>query len=286
MSDESTKSDVAAPAAECQPEVIDWLRHPVALTIRQLLMRSEREQLQRILIDDEENIVQALAAGVTIESVFYAGDVRISNELQDQLPGDVRVYEVAKRTCKKLFEKEKVTRVFAIAHLPPPLPLKQLLATSGDLVVLEDLGISGNIGAIVRTAVAMGVGGLVLLNADHIDIYDRRLIRASRGFVFALPVVTATTDDWLGFCDRHGIPLLVTDAHGDKLVDEITSLSDRLAIVFGSEKGGVSAPIADAATLRIRIPMAPQVESLNVSAAAGITLYHRRQFNQRAPSGR
>ena len=73
--------------------------------------------------------------------------------------------------------------------------------------------------------------------------------------------------------------MLVTNAHAEKLVHEISSIPQRLMIVFGSEKEGCSQAITDAATLQVRIPINQRVESLNVSAAAGITLYSRVVFN-------
>lgn len=262
-------------------DVVNSLLHPLALTIRQVLTRSGREELDRILIDDEENIDQALDAGVTIESLFYAGDKTISEGLRQKLPPDVTVHEVAKRTCKKLFENEKISRIFAIARTPTPPTLEALAAIRQDIVVLEDVSISGNVGSIVRTSLALGIGGIILLNTDAVDVYDRRLIRASRGYLFSLPIVTATTEELLLFCKRVGLQVLVTSSQADTLVDEISQLPQRFAIVFGSEKEGCSQALIDAATLQVKIPMNPKVESLNVSTAAGITLYNRLRFNTR-----
>lgn len=194
------------------------------------------------------------------------------------MPPHVTIHEVAKRTCKKLFENDKVSRIFAIAEAPAPKTLDSLLATKRDIIVLDRVSISGNVGAIIRTSLAMGAGGMVLLDGDAVDIYDRRLIRASRGYVFALSVVTATTEAFLCFRAAHALPLLVTMPHAaaDVRVDEIAALPQPLAIVFGGEKDGCSQALMDAASSRVEIPISSTVESLNVSAAAAITLYARR----------
>jgi 23S rRNA (adenosine1067-2'-O)-methyltransferase len=262
------------------PLLIDSLLHPLAQPIRQLLTRTGRQELNRILIDDEENILQALEAGVEIESVYYAGDEVVSEKLRKNLTAGATIHEVAKRTTKKLFENDKISRIFAIAETPKSLGLQALTTISKDVVVLEDLGISGNIGNIIRTSLALGVGGIVLLNMDPLDIYDRRLIRASRGYVFSLPIMTASTSQLIDYCQQNNQQLLVTSATAARTVDEIASISQRLLIVFGSEKEGASSEIERAATLQVRIPIDQRVESLNVSAAAGITLYNRIQFNQ------
>lgn len=266
--------------ARANPGVVDSLLHPMAILIRQLLTRSGRLELNLVLIDDEENIIQALDAGVEIHSLYHSGGKLPSTDLIGQLPANIGIYEVAKRTCKKLFENDKVTRVFAIAHTPAMLGLDSLLETPRDIVALEDLTISGNIGAIVRTSVAFGISGIVLLNAESVDIYDRRIIRASRGHIFSLPVVTATTEEFIRFCRRSDLPLLVMAAQARNLVHDAASLPRRLGIVFGSETDGCSQTLMDAATRQVQIPTHSKVESLNVSTAAGIMLYNRVWFNQ------
>jgi TrmH family RNA methyltransferase len=150
----------------------------------------------------------------------------------------------------------------------------------GDIVALEDLTISGNIGAIVRTSLAFGVGSIVLLNADPVDVYDRRIIRASRGHIFSLPVVIATTEELVQFCRQYKLPILVMAARAPKLVGEVAALPQRLVIALGSEKDGCSETLMNAASLQVQIPTHPRVESLNVSTAAGIMLYNRLWFNR------
>ena len=269
--------------APYNPLLIDSLNHPLAGPIRQLLTRTGRQELNQILIDDEENILQALEAGIEIESVYYAGDEVVSETLRKNLTAGATIHEVAKRTTKKLFENDKISRIFAIAETPKPRGLEALKTITKDVVVLEDLSISGNIGNIIRTSLALGVGGILLLNMDPLDIYDRRLIRASRGYVFSLPILTATTSELIDYCKQNNQSLLVTSATATQTVDEIASISERLLIVFGSEKEGASPEIEQAATLQVRIPINERVESLNVSAAAGITLYNRVKFNQVVP---
>jgi TrmH family RNA methyltransferase len=259
--------------------VVDSLLHPRAMLIRQVLTRPGRIEHDLILIDDEENIRQALDAGVEIHPLYYSGGETLSPQLIRKLSTSTSIHEVAKRTCKKLFENDKMSRVFAIAHTPALRRLDSLLETSRDIVALEDLTISGNIGAIIRTSLAFRAGGIVLLNAQPVDIYDRRLIRASRGHVFSLPIMTATTHEFIQFCKQRQLPILVMAVEADRGVQEVASLAGRLVIVVGSEKDGCSEALTDAAALRVQIPTDAKVESLNVSTVAGIVLYSRTWFN-------
>lgn len=262
------------------PFFIDSLNHPLAGPIRKLLSREGRRELNQILIDDEENILQALEAGVDIESVYYAGEETVSDELRKKLTPGATIHEVAKRTSKKLFENDKISRIFAVAQTPKRIALDALKTIKKDIVVLEDLSISGNIGNITRTSLALGIGGIVLLNMDPVDLYDRRLIRASRGCLFSLPMIPASTEDFLNYCRTHKETLLVMDMNADKTIDDLAAVSNRMLIVFGSEKEGCSPEIENAATLKARIPIGNKVESLNVSASAGIAIYSRAKVNQ------
>jgi 23S rRNA (adenosine1067-2'-O)-methyltransferase len=262
------------------PFLVDSLNHPLAGPIRKLLHRDGRRELNQIIIDDEENILQAIEAGVEIDSLYYAGEETVSENLRKNLTAGATIHEVAKRTTKKLFENDKISRIFAIAQTPKPIGLEALKSIQKDIVVLEDLSISGNIGNITRTSLALGVGGILLLNMDPVDLYDRRLIRASRGYLFSLPMITASTADFLDYCKKNNESLMVMDMQADKSIDDIAAIPNRLLLAFGSEKDGCSPEIENAATMKVRIPISDRVESLNVSASAGITLYSRSKFNQ------
>jgi TrmH family RNA methyltransferase len=258
--------------------LIDSLRHPQSATIRSLLTLSAETARHSILVDDEDNILRALNAGIAVRSIFQSDSVTLSDDLRQRLPSTARHYTVARRTCTKLFGNDKVSRVFAVADSPPPQSLDALSATERDIVVLDGISIAGNIGAIVRTAVALAAGGIALVNTRAADPFDRRVIRASRGFLFALPLVTTTTEELIDFCSMHDRPLLVATPAGERSLDEIPS-SRPAAMVFGSEKASCSRQLADAATLRVTIPTIAAVESLNVAAAAAITLHSRYRFN-------
>ena len=97
------------------PFLVDSLNHPLAGPIRKLLTREGRRDLNQIIIDDEENILQAIEAGVEIDSLYFAGEETVSETLRKNLTAGATIHEVAKRTTKKLFENDKISRVFAIA---------------------------------------------------------------------------------------------------------------------------------------------------------------------------
>ena len=117
--------DMNEPSAN-NPFLVDSLNHPLAGPIRKLLTREGRRELNQIIIDDEENIFQALEAGIEIESVYFSGDDKVSDALREKLTAGATIHEVAKRTTKKLFENDKLSRIFAIAETPKPIGLEKL----------------------------------------------------------------------------------------------------------------------------------------------------------------
>ncbi len=264
---------LSRPTPSTEVEIVDSLSHPLAVWLREVL-DGPQKAARLIVVDDEENIFQALRAGLKVVRVFHTADQPLSERLRCALPPTATTHEITKRTGKKLFETSKLSRTFAVAQAPEPPELTDLAVLAKDLVVLEAPGISGNVGAIIRTAAAFGVGGIVLLDAE-IGVYDRRLIRASRGHLFSLPVVQATTADFLTFCRQHDLTLLITNPHASCPVDALAGIQGRLAIAFGNEKEGYSEALLEAAAFQVKIPMNPPVESLNVSAAAAITLFQR-----------
>lgn len=103
---------------------------------------------------------------------------------------------------------------------------------------------------------------------------DRRLVRASRGLVFELPVVLSDAEAVRATLDRHGVPLVALAATGSRPLLDMAA-PRRVALLLGSERHGPSDLLAGAARAEVAIPMAAGVESLNVSVAAGVALHVR-----------
>jgi tRNA G18 (ribose-2'-O)-methylase SpoU len=152
-----------------------------------------------------------------------------------------------------------------------PLPsLATVLASSRRIAVLEGLNDAENLGAIARSARAFGIDALVI-DATCTDPYYRRTVRVSMGEVLFLPVARA--EDWpaaLASIEAAGFETWALTPAGD--ADDIWSLRrpELLALVLGAEGSGLRPATLSAATRRVRIPIAPAVDSLNVAAAAAV----------------
>lgn len=244
-------------------EIVDNVLHPDAVLLSALLSREGRHERGLMIIDDEENVAEAKKAGVVIRSEFST----------DEAP-KAGVKKLSWRTAKKIFGTDRASRYLAVAEIPAPLSADDVLKRPGDVVLLEDLAISGNIGAIIRTSLGLGAAGLIAVSGD-IDLSDRRLVRASRGYLFHLPVAAVPLPDALQAIRRSGKTLVLASAHGGETPATLAELPGDAVLAFGSEKDGSSLALEAAALKRVNIPMPGPVESLNVSVSAAILLYGR-----------
>lgn len=256
--------------------VIDDIRHPLLRRVADV-MRSVAPRPRTLIVDDEENIRQAIAAGVQIDSLFATPGVDLADEFQTRVTA-VPVHLVQESVMKGLFKAEKRSRVFALARAPKPATWDDVTARSGDVIVLDGVRIAGNIGAIIRSACAFDAAGIILLNSGLTNVFDRRLIRASRGLAFSIPMVIADGPQLAEFLRTERIPLASLAADGDAPLSSIGAAAERVALLMGSERIGASAELEDLADWRCSVPMNRGVESLNVSVATGIALYERRRL--------
>jgi len=150
-------------------------------------------------------------------------------------------------------------------------------ARGKDIVVLEDLGDASNVGAMFRNALAFGAGA-VFLSPGTADPLYRKSIRVSAGAVVALPFTRLA--DWprgLGRLHDAGYTLLALTPRPDAV--SIGALGGGhpkpapVALLLGTEGRGLSAGALAMADLHVRIPMAPEMDSLNVATAGAVALH-------------
>lgn len=167
----------------------------------------------------------------------------------------------------------------ALGARPAPVTLETVAAGAHRLVVLEDVNDHENLGAIARSAAALGSDGLVL-NPRCCDPLSRRALRVSMGATLELPCVRAT--DWpaaLGVLRGLGFTVLaLTPRPGAEPLEAVRpAASDRVALLLGAEGPGLTEAALAAADRLVRIPVSSRVDSLNVAAAAAIACHHVRR---------
>ena len=140
------------------------------------------------------------------------------------------------------------------------------------LLIGECLSDPGNIGTLIRTAAAAGANG-VILSAGSGDIYNPKTIRAAAGASLRIPVISgADLKEVIPLLKSQGIMILAAHLEGAVLPYDL-DLCQSLGILIGNEAHGLSEELSTLADIRIKLPMAPGIESLNASVAGGILLY-------------
>lgn len=194
------------------------------------------------------------------------------------------IYVAPKALFKEITGYEVVRSALAVFERPSLPNATELLDSLGArrVAVLEDIGNSTNIGAIFRSAAALSVDAVLVTPSCHDPLF-RRAARVSMGTVFQVPWTRiGSVQSWAG----EGIPLLHDlgfKVAAMALSDESISLDDealrsceKLAIVLGTEGEGLSQATIDASDYTVKIPMAHDVDSLNVAAASAVAFWELR----------
>ena len=151
--------------------------------------------------------------------------------------------------------------------------LEDVLARSqaGPLLAIAGVQDPGNLGTILRSAEAFGAGGALLWEGT-VSPFNPKVVRASAGSIFRLPVARVKLSTALGRMREYGLRLIATASHKGTPLDQ-AKLAGPLAIFIGSEGAGLPRDLIKEMDEVVAIPQAPQVESLNAGVAASIVLY-------------
>lgn len=190
--------------------------------------------------------------------------------------GDIPVYYGSRELLKNL-TGFPLTRIVMCAMRRPQLPsVEEVLKDANRIVVIDSVTNTTNIGAIFRSAIALGVDA-VLLTRTTCDPLNRRAVRVSMGTVFQAP--WTWLDEPLTSLHKYGFrtaAMALTD-QSIPLDDPALKDIDRLALVMGTEGDGLSREAISNADYVVRIPMKNNVDSLNVAAAAAVAFWELRK---------
>ena len=236
------------------------------------------------MLEGPHLVGEALAAGVALDGLFLTPELAAradGRELAGRAACDVELVEPA--LLASLMDADTPQGALAVARLPRA-GVASLPHRSGAVYLyLDGIQYPGNVGAIARVAEAAGAAGIACAPGTAHPNHPRAL-RASAGSLLRLPVaVDASPRD----LHDHLAPLAPTwialVAHGGtELYGE--PLTGTLVLALGAEGAGLSAAAERLAAVRLRVPTAPPVESLNVATAAAVVLFELRRRGLRAPA--
>ncbi len=224
------------------------------------------------MAEGDRVIQRALDAGHQLQSVLV--DSRRASAVPGSRP-DLPVYAASPDVLTAVTGRPRLRDPIACFERPSPRVAAELLSSARTVAVLEGIVNPTNVGVIMRCAAGLGIDA-VLLDPSSCDPLYRRAVRVSMGEVFAVPFARLSSFPG-GFDEvaRAGFQTvaLTPDPRAIELGAFERADSEKLAIVVGSEGPGLTESTLEAVDVRVQIPMAAGVDSINVGSAAAVAFY-------------
>lgn len=238
--------------------------------LRRLGQRRGREREGLVLVEGIRAIEEVLDAGASPQLALVAPRLKKlagGSELEDRIGSlGAPVERVDDGELGAVADTDHPQGVLLVCRQPddPGLP-----RVPGLYLVLDAVQDPGNVGTLVRAAVAFGLDGVVALDGTA-DPWGAKAVRASTGLVFRIGVTRQDAESTMDALASLGVPVLVADPMGTPVGYRSEA---RWALVIGNEGGGVRPSVAGRATGAVRIPMRGPAESLNAAVAGAILMY-------------
>jgi TrmH family RNA methyltransferase len=266
-------------------ETITSPANPRVKQAARLRSAAERRETGLTLVDGIRELTRAAAAGVAIEAVFVAGDETGDVErtaardacLEACRSRGAAIVALAPRAFEKVAFGDRDEGLVGVVRFQPRGLADVAFPVGRPLLVAEAVEKPGNLGAILRTADAAGLAGVIACDSGT-DVANPAVIRASLGTVFSVPLAVAAADEVIAWCREHRRRVVAATPEGTHPWHEVP-LAGATVIVVGSEAHGLSpawhgAALAKTITLEtVSLPMRGIADSLNVSATAAVLAY-------------
>jgi TrmH family RNA methyltransferase len=247
---------------------ITSLQNPRVKYIVKLREKRQRDRDGLMLVEGFYDLKMALASGLWPQTIFIAPDLA-----DEKLPPgiDAETLTVSREVFEKMSYRDNPDGWLAVF----PVPVRKFdtltLSQSPFLILAESVEKPGNLGAILRTADAAGVDGLIVCD-PRTDVFNPNVVRASRGTLFTVPTVQSTNQVALDWLKSKNIKIIAATPHTDFLYSDL-DLSQPLVIAVGTEDEGLTDFWMQNSDLQVKIPMMGKVNSLNVSTSTAILAY-------------
>ncbi len=224
--------------------------------IRSLSDKKYRDEYGLYVVEGVKMVNEAFLLGQDVVSVVR------SEHANFQMQSDTEITVVTEEVFGCLTNEVSPQGVLAVIKKPS----QKLKSPSGSCLFLDGVSDPGNVGAIIRTAVASGYKELYL--TDCADAYSPKAVRSSMSGIYGVTVYIGKKDEILGVINK---PLVVADMGGENVFT--VNAPNEFCLVIGNEAHGVSKEVKEMADLTVSIPMQSGMESLNASVSAGILMY-------------
>ena len=254
------------------PEMITSSKNQHVQHIRELLAKkSSREEHGSFIVEGVRLCEEALKSGSLPRLVFYSEicSARGLELVQQASKAGSKVFFVKHDILDALSDTE-TTQGLLMVMQTHPLPVPETLDF---VLVIDQVRDPGNLGTILRTAVAAGVQA-VFSTPGSVDAWSPKVVRSAMGAHFFIPIALKSWDDISSLCKNQQKPLTTFLAEsGDGVALWKADLKSPIALVIGGEADGASAEVKAGVDVFINIPMPGGFESLNAAIAASIILF-------------
>lgn len=240
--------------------------------VRKLSSKKHRDAEGKFVIEGINLVEEALRKNVQLDMIIISDDFNY-DESRMKLEERAEVFIVSRSVFEKLSDAENGSGVLAVARKSKTTEeMLRELDEDANVLVLDRVQDPGNIGTMIRTSVAAGYR-LIAVCKGTADIYSPKVLRATAGMVFDIPIVYADSADAMAELLRGlGKRICVTVPRGGVPYYE-RNLSKGIALVIGNEGNGISDELIELADEKLTIPMNGDIESLNAAVSAAILMY-------------
>jgi TrmH family RNA methyltransferase len=264
---------------------ISSLQNPLVKQFAQLREKSrERRKSQLFTIEGERETLLAIKGGYRITHILFSSEIVAEEDLyflKDKADSATEFIEISTEVYDKLAYRNSTEGILALAQAKShSLESLQINRENPLLLIAEAPEKPGNIGALLRTADAANIDAVLIANALT-DLYNPNIVRSSVGCLFTTQVATASAQDIIEYLDNRSIAMYCAALQASVTYTQC-DFTGATAIVVGTEATGLSKEWLRHSSQNIIIPMQGEIDSMNVSVAAGILIFEakrQRKFN-------
>ena len=279
-----TRTSESTSSAQHRLRRVEGRHNALVKELRQAFSRAERTEDGSCAIEGLRIVDEATRSGLRFRAVFFKESAQnMAERLLPQIGANVDTLLLPDKLFDDAVPTETPQGVAALVRLKE-FALADVLERLqvGPILVVTGLQDPGNLGTILRSAEAFGSAGVVL-GEGTVSPFNSKVIRASAGSIFRLPIVLAKAAGGMEKISAqlraHSVRLIATSSHKGTPLHQ-ANLTGPSAVFIGSEGSGLPRAVLAQADELVAIPHLPQVESLNAGVAGSIVLYEAARQRQ------
>ncbi len=246
---------------------IESVHNNIIKQIALLQNKKHRDELGLFIVEGEKQVLQ-IPVEYNIEYVVLTQECE---SFAEEIKQNTKIYTTTSKIFKKISDTETPQGIIAVVKKPKYV-VEEIAKNKGIFLVLDCLQDPGNLGTIIRTAVAYNCKG-IFISKNSVDVFSPKVVRSSMGTIFNIPIIQET--DIIKLFEvfkQNNIKTYALALQTNNLLSN-TKFEDNIAFIIGNESNGITADVLSKADNLIKIEMFSSVQSLNAATAMSIAVY-------------